>query len=171
MQRKRIVDLNSRHELGPNHDGEVIMRGPNVMRGYYKHEEQTRSVFDDRGFFKSGDIGRFDDDGHLHITGRLKEMLIIGGENVFPREIEEVLNRHPAVKDSGVVGKMDPMRGEVPVAFVELHEGQSADAKAIIVWCRQSLAGYKAPDEVRIVEALPRNPTGKILRRELKKLL
>ncbi len=168
---QRIVDLNSRHELGRNQDGEVIMRGPNVMRGYYKHEEQTRSVFDDQGFFKSGDIGRFDDDGHLHITGRLKEMLIIGGENVFPREIEEVLNRHPAVKDSGVVGKMDPMRGEVPVAFVELNEGQGVDAKAIIVWCRQSLAGYKAPDEVRFVESLPRNPTGKILRRELKKLL
>jgi len=168
---QRIVDLNTREVLGVEQDGEVIMRGPNVMRGYYGHDDQTRAVFDQNGFFKTGDIGRHDADGHLHITGRLKEMLIIGGENVFPREIEEVLNRHPAVKDSGVIGRSDPMRGEVPVAFVEMKEGETVEPRALTIWCRKSLAGYKAPDEVRIVEALPRNPTGKIVRRELKKLL
>ncbi len=168
---QRIVDIASREELPAGRDGEVIMRGPNVMQGYYRLEEQTRAVFDESGFFLTGDMGHLDDDGHLHITGRLKEMLIIGGENVFPREIEEVLNRHAAVKDSGVIGRPDPMRGEVPVAFVELKDGQSVEPKALITWCRQSLAGYKAPDEVRIVDALPRNPTGKIVRRELKKLL
>jgi acyl-coenzyme A synthetase/AMP-(fatty) acid ligase len=102
-------------------------------------------------------------------------MLIVGGENVFPREIEEVLNKHEAIKDSGVVGRMDPSRGEVPVAFVELKEGVTIDAatfgNAVRAWCRASLAGYKVPDEVRVVDALPRNATGKILRRELKKAI
>lgn len=167
----RIVDIVTRQELGPNQDGEVIVRGPNVMPGYFKLPEQTAAVFDERGFFKTGDIGRLDDDGHLFITGRLKEMLIVGGENVFPREIEEVLNRHPAVADSGVVGEIDPVRGELPVAFVELKEGAAFDERALISWCRESLAGYKAPSRIVRLDALPRNPTGKIMRRELKKML
>ncbi|MBX9639077.1 MAG: fatty acid--CoA ligase, partial [Mycobacteriaceae bacterium] len=112
-----------------------------------------------------------DRDGQLFITGRLKEMLIIGGENVFPREIEEVLNAHPAVKDSGVVGKPDPMRGEQPIGFVELKDGQQIDATALISWCRGKLAGYKVPAEVRVVEALPRNATGKVMRRQLKEMV
>ena len=126
------------------------------------------------GFFRTGDIGRFDNDGHLFITGRLKEMLIIGGENVFPREIEEVLNQHEIVGASGVVGKQDPMRGELPVAFVELREGVDKgrfDEKTLQMFCRGKLAGYKVPDEIRLMETLPRNPTGKVLRRELKKLV
>ena len=168
---QRIVDPATNRVLGPNHDGEVQMRGPNVMKGYYKLPEQTAGVFTTDGFFKTGDMGRHDLDGHLYITGRIKEMLIVGGENVFPREIEEVLNRHESVKDSGVIGKMDPMRGELPVAFVELREGATFDESALRTWCRKSLAGYKVPDEIRVVEALPRNPTGKIMRRELKKLI
>jgi long-chain acyl-CoA synthetase len=168
---QRIVDPATGRVLGPNQDGEVQMRGPNVMKGYYKLPEQTAGVFTSDGFFKTGDMGRHDLDGHLYITGRIKEMLIVGGENVFPREIEEVLNRHETVKDSGVVGKMDPMRGELPIAFVELREGATFDETALRSWCRKSLAGYKVPDEVRLVEALPRNPTGKIMRRELKKML
>jgi long-chain acyl-CoA synthetase len=171
---QRIVDTGGK-VLGPNIDGEVQMRGPNIMRGYFKLPEQTAGVFTADGFFKTGDMGRHDNDGHLYITGRIKEMLIVGGENVFPREIEEVLNKHEAVKDSGVVGRMDPSRGEVPVAFVELKDGATIDASTFSntmrSWCRQSLAGYKVPDEVRVVEALPRNATGKILRRELKKLV
>jgi long-chain acyl-CoA synthetase len=168
---QRIVDPATNRVLGPNHDGEVQMRGPNVMKGYYKLPEQTAGVFTADGFFKTGDMGRHDLDGHLYITGRIKEMLIVGGENVFPREIEEVLNRHESVKDSGVIGKMDPMRGELPVAFVELREGATFDESALRTWCRKSLAGYKVPDEFRVMEALPRNPTGKIMRRELKKLI
>lgn len=171
---QRIVDPSGRL-LGPDKDGEVQMRGPNIMRGYYKLPEQTASVFTADCFFKTGDMGRHDIDGHLFITGRIKEMLIVGGENVFPREIEEVLNKHELVKDSGVVGRMDPSRGEVPVGFVELKEGATIDASTFSntmrSWCRQSLAGYKVPDEVWVVEALPRNATGKILRRELKKLV
>ncbi len=171
---QRIVDPAGK-VLGPDKDGEVQMRGPNVMQGYFKLPEQTASVFTSDGYFKTGDMGRHDGEGHLFITGRIKEMLIVGGENVFPREIEEVLNKHEAIKDSGVVGRMDPSRGEVPVAFVELKEGVTIDAgtfgNTVRAWCRASLAGYKVPDEVRVVDALPRNATGKILRRELKKAI
>ena len=141
------------------------------MRGYYHLPHQTAAAFDEHGFFRTGDIGRFDSDGHLFITGRLKEMLIIGGENVFPREIEEVLNQHPAVTASGVIGRQDPMRGELPIAFVEIKEDATFDEKELQRWCRQKLAGYKVPDEIRHLPQLPRNPTGKIMRRELKKLL
>ncbi len=164
-------------EMPTGHEGEIRMRGPNVMQGYYHLPEETAKAFDEYGYFRTGDIGRFDEEGRLYITGRIKEMLIIGGENVFPREIEEVLNAHPLVKESGVVGKKDPMRGEVPVAFVELKEGsgdrpQGTDLeKTLQMFCRSKLAGYKVPDEIRVLEALPRNPTGKVVRRELKKLV
>ncbi len=168
---QKIKDPATGKVLGPDQDGEVVMKGPNIMKGYFKHPEETAAAFDSEGYFKTGDMGRLDKDGHLYITGRIKEMLIIGGENVFPREIEEVLNKHPAVNASGVIGMTDAMRGELPLAFVELKEGQSVDEKTLIIWCRQSLAGYKVPAEVRIVQALPRNPTGKIVRRELKKLV
>jgi long-chain acyl-CoA synthetase len=166
-----IVDIESGAALGPNRDGEVRMRGPNVMQGYFNRPEETAKVFDHQGYFRTGDIGRLDDEGHLYITGRLKEMLIIGGENVFPREIEEVLNAHPAIKESGVVGKADPIRGELPVAFVELKEGQSLDERSVRAFCRERLAGYKVPNEIKVLEALPRNPTGKVMRRELKKMV
>lgn len=170
---ERIVELNTGVDLPPGQDGEVRIAGPNVMQGYYKRPEETAAVFDERGFFRTGDIGRFDEDGHLYITGRLKEMLIVGGENVFPREIEEVLNRHPAIKDSGVVGAMDPVRGELPVAFVELKEDHAAafDEKDLLGWCRKHLPGYKVPREIRRLEALPRTGTGKVSRRDLKKLI
>ncbi len=168
---QRIVDPTSGHLLGPGEDGEVRMKGPNVMKGYFKRPEETAAAFDEQGYFKTGDMGRLDQDRHLYITGRIKEMMIVGGENVFPREIEEVLNKHPAVAASGVIGIMDPMRGELPVGFVELKESQTADEKALIIWCRERLAGYKVPRSVHLVEKLPRNPTGKIMRRELKKLI
>ncbi|MDP1660910.1 MAG: AMP-binding protein [Phycisphaerales bacterium] len=168
--RQRIVDPDSGSILGRNQDGEVRIKGPNVMQGYYQLPAETAAAFDREGWLRTGDIGRIDDDGHLYITGRLKDMLIIGGENVFPREIEEVVNHHPAVKDSGVIGIKDPMRGEQPVAFVELNEGETFDAQSIVSWCRGKLAGYKVP-EVRHIETLPRNATGKVLRRELRAMV
>lgn len=163
----RIVAPDGR-ELPPGEDGEVRLRGPNVMKGYFKLPEQTAAVFDEEGWFKTGDMGRLDRDGFLAITGRIKEMLIIGGENVFPREIEEVLNRHDSVKDSAVIGMQDGSRGEVPLAFVELQEGATFDEPALRAHCRAALAGYKVPKEIRVMDALPRNPTGKIMRRHLK---
>jgi long-chain acyl-CoA synthetase len=167
---ERIVDPETGRDLPPGRDGEVRIKGPNVMRGYFKRPEETAAAFDEHGFLRTGDIGRMDGDGHLYITGRLKEMLIVGGENVFPREIEEVLNRHPAIKESGVVGVMDEIRGELPVAYVEVREGATFDEKDVLRFCREHLAGYKVPRHVRVLDALPRNPTGKVMRRELKNL-
>lgn len=168
---ERIADINDGRLMDVGQEGEIQIAGPNVMKGYYHLPEETAKAFTADGYFRTGDIGRLDDDGHLYITGRLKEMLIIGGENVFPREIEEVLSTHPAVGGCGVVGKQDLMRGEVPVAFVEAREGMTIDPRELIRLCREKLAGYKVPDEVRVMDALPRNPTGKVMRRELKKLI
>jgi long-chain acyl-CoA synthetase len=153
--------------LGPNQDGEVRMKGPNIMKGYLNLPDETAAVFDEHGYFKTGDMGRLDEQGFLSITGRIKEMLIIGGENVFPREIEEVLNRHDSVKESAVIGMQDGMRGEVALAFVELKEGATFDEPALKAFCRESIAGFKVPRDIRVLKELPRNPTGKIMRRKL----
>ena len=153
--------------LGPDQDGEIRIKGPNVMPGYFKRPEETAAAFDEEGFFRTGDMGRMAADGHLSITGRIKEMLIIGGENVFPREIEEVLDRHPSVKASAVIGVPDTSRGELPVAFVELVDDATFDEAAIRSFCRNEIAQFKVPREIRLLEALPRNPTGKIQRRQL----
>ncbi|MBO6513420.1 MAG: AMP-binding protein [Phycisphaerales bacterium] len=168
---QRIVDPETGRELGHDADGELRIGGPNVMRGYLNLPEQTAAAFDEYGHLRTGDMARIDSEGFLSITGRIKEMLIVGGENVFPREIEEVLNAHPAVAASGVIGQSDPMRGEVPVGFVELEEGAQAEDDELIHWCRDRLAGYKVPRRVVQVEALPRNATGKVLRRALSEML
>ncbi|MBI69635.1 MAG: long-chain-fatty-acid--CoA ligase [Phycisphaerae bacterium] len=165
-----IVDEEENH-LGPGEDGEIRMRGPNIMQGYYNLQEETDAVFDKGGFFKTGDMGQLDEKGYLKITGRIKEMLIIGGENVFPREIEEALTEHPAVSAAGVVGRKDPSRGEVPVAFVELIEGETFDEASLRAWCREKVAQFKVPKNIYHLEELPRNPTGKILRRALTELV
>jgi long-chain acyl-CoA synthetase len=168
---QRIIDLNSAARLPFDQEGEIWIKGPNVMQGYRGLPEETAKALTSDGYLRTGDIGRLDADGFLYITGRLKEMLIVGGENVFPREIEEVLDKHPSVQASGVVGVKDPVRGELPYAFVELREGQTFDKAALTAHCRASLAGYKVPTDIRHLDALPRNPTGKVMRRELKKLL
>lgn len=164
----RIVDIDSGEDLPPGRDGELRVAGPTVMSGYYNDDESTRDAFDERGFLRTGDMARLDEDGLCYITGRLKEMLIVGGENVFPREIEEILNTHPAVAAAGVVGQAHPTRGEVPIAFVEAIDGSSLDPDELIRHCREHLAGYKVPRRVVVLYALPRNPTGKVMRRELR---
>ncbi len=168
LVRERIVCIETGVDLPPGAEGEIRISGPNVMRGYYKLPEATAEVFDEQGYFRTGDIGKLDLRGNLYITGRLKEMLIVGGENVFPREIEEALNQHPSVNASAVIGKADDVRGELPLAFVEVREGAEFDEQALKSWCRERLAGYKVPRWIRAIEQLPRNPTGKIMRRELK---
>ena len=147
---EKIVSLDGT-ELGVDQEGEVRIKGPNLMKGYYKLDEETAAAIDEEGYFRTGDIGRIDADGHLYITGRLKEMMVIGGENVFPRTIEEVLDRHPAVVCSAVIGIADPGRGEVPVAFVELVTEADVRARrscgptaASTLPPTRSLAGYPA---------------------------
>jgi long-chain acyl-CoA synthetase len=168
---QRVVNPETGHEVGANVDGELRIGGPNVMQGYLNLPELTAEVFDEYGHLKTGDMAQIDEDGFLSITGRIKEMLIVGGENVFPREIEEVLNAHPAVAASGVVGQKDPMRGEVPVGYVELEEGASVEDDELVRWCRDRLAGYKVPRRVVVLSGMPRNPTGKVLRRALSEML
>ncbi|MCK4413530.1 MAG: AMP-binding protein [Candidatus Eisenbacteria sp.] len=157
--------------LGVDQEGEVRIKGPNVMKGYYKLEGETSGAFDSEGFFMTGDMGRIDADRHLFITGRIKEMLVVAGENVFPRSIEEVLDAHPSVLSSSVIGMPDPGRGEVPIAFVELVPGGTFDEVTLRAHCRERLAPYQVPRRVRHLEQLPRSPTGKILRRELRNYL
>ena len=163
---ERIVGENG-EILGPEQDGEVRIKGPNVMPGYYNRPEETAAAFDQDGFFRTGDMGRMDADGFLSITGRIKEMLIIGGENVFPREIEEVLDAHPSVRASAVIGAPDESRGEVALAFVELVDDATFDVTSLRSHCRDRLPQFKVPREIRRLEELPRNPTGKIMRRAL----
>jgi long-chain acyl-CoA synthetase len=167
----KIADAETGARLPRGVEGEIRLRGPNIMQGYFKLPAETAAAFDEEGFFRTGDMGKEDALGRLSITGRIKEMIIVGGENVFPREIEEVLNAHPSVRASGVIGVRDDLRGELPLAFVELEEGAAFDEPALRTWCRDRLAGYKVPREIRIIEALPRNPTGKIMRRELHRFI
>ena len=171
--RNVIVDDDG-NVLGPNQDGEILIVGNNVMKGYYNLDELTEEVMTDVELdgkqvraFKTGDIGHVDDDGFLAITGRKKEMLIVSGENVFPREIEEVLDQHESVNASAIIGMKSETRGELPLAFVELNEGHEFDEQALKTFVRDRIAPFKVPKEIRVIDELPRNPTGKIMRRQL----
>ncbi|MDD5557665.1 MAG: long-chain fatty acid--CoA ligase [bacterium] len=162
----RIVDGEGR-ELPPNESGEIAVRGPNVMRGYHNLPRETKETIRD-GWLRTGDIGKMDEDGYIFILDRKKEMILFHGMNVYPREIEEVLYAHPDVAEAAVVGRSDRHRGEVPVAFVSLKEGGRARPADLVAHCRESLASYKVPHRMTIMERLPRTSTGKILKRELK---
>ncbi len=147
--------------------GEVCVRGRNVMVGYYQMPEETaRTIVD--GWLHTGDMGRLDADGFLYIVERKKDLIIRGGFNIYPREVEEVLYAHPAVAEAAVVGTPDPLMGEEVVAFVVIRPGASASADALVAFCQERLAKYKCPRRVRFVDALPKNPVGKILRKELR---
>jgi long-chain acyl-CoA synthetase len=149
-------------------DGQLLVRGHCVMRGYLNKPEQTAATIRD-GWLWTGDIGRLDTDGFVHITGRAKDMIIVGGENVFPFEIESVLLDHPAVAEAAVIGMTDPVRGELPVAFVILKpDAPPVTGTDLRNFCRTRLAGYKVPRDVHLCQELPRGPTGKILKRALK---
>ncbi|WP_217240480.1 class I adenylate-forming enzyme family protein [Streptomyces sp. AC555_RSS877] len=156
-----------RNLLGSGAEGEIVVRGPNVMRGYLGLPEETaRTVID--GWLHTGDVGRFDTDGYLVLVDRIKDMIIRGGENIYPKEIENVLHAHPAVLEAAVVGAADPTLGEVPVAHVVLLPGATVTADELVEHCRGSLARIKVPVAVTVTDALPRNPVGKIDKRRLR---
>ncbi len=152
-------------------DGEIFVRSPGVMKGYLDRPEDTRQAIDADGWFATGDLGHLDADGFLTISGRAKELLIIGGENVFPREIENVLEQHESVVQATVIGVPDDLRGEVPVAFVIPKPEKDVDEQALRSFAKQFLAGFKVPRRIIIREDLPKGPTGKIQKRRLHELL
>ncbi len=155
--------------LGAGTDGEICVRGECVMKGYWNMPEETRSAIDAEGWLHTGDLGRMEASGHLRITGRIKELIISAGKNISPGEIEEVLEKHPAVEEAAVIGIDDRVRGEVPKAFIVLdeHAGE-VGAGEIMAHCRECLADYKRPREIVFVKEMPRSMTGKILKRMLK---
>jgi long-chain acyl-CoA synthetase len=147
--------------------GEIVIRGPNVMKGYYNRPEATAAAMR-HGWFHTGDIGTIDADGYVTIVDRKKDMILRGGFNVYPREIEEVMLTHPDISLAAVVGVPDERLGEEVKAFVVLKPGAQATAAGLIEWCREQMAAYKYPRSVEFREALPISPTGKILKRELR---
>ena len=152
----------------PRARGEVCVRGPNVMKGYWNKPQATAAVVDSEGWFHTGDVGYLDDDGFLYIVDRVKDMVISGGENVYPAEVEGVLFLHPAIADVAVVGLPDERWGEVVVAVAVLKENASLTLEDLREFAGNSLARYKLPSRIELVDVLPRNPAGKVLKFELR---
>jgi long-chain acyl-CoA synthetase len=162
----RVVDPDDK-DVPLGELGEIVIKGHNIMKGYYKKAEATAETMRN-GWFHSGDIGRMDEDGYVYITDRVKDMVIRGGLNVYPREVEEVMITHPAVSLAAVVGIPHEALGEEVKAFVILKEGQSVGEQELIAWCREHMAAYKYPRHIEFCQSLPMTATGKILKRELR---
>jgi long-chain acyl-CoA synthetase len=162
----RVVDADGA-DVPPGEVGEIAIRGHNVMKGYWGKPEATAEAIPD-GWFRTGDLARVDEDGYFYIVDRKKEMIIRGGYNVYPREIEEVLYEHPAVAEAAVVGIPDDSLGEEVAAAVALKPGASATPEELQAFVKERVAAYKYPRHVWLEAELPKGPTGKILRREVR---
>jgi long-chain acyl-CoA synthetase len=162
----KVVDEEDR-EAANGELGEIVLRGENILKGYYRNPEATTAAFR-HGWFHTGDIGYRDDDGFFYIVDRKGDMIIRGGENIYPREIDEVLYQHPAVAAAATIGVPDQLYGEEVAAFIVPGEGREATEEEIIAFCRARLADYKCPKTVRFVKEIPKGPTGKLLKRELR---
>jgi acyl-CoA synthetase (AMP-forming)/AMP-acid ligase II len=144
--------------------GEVLVRGYNVMRGYFEDEAETRKAIDAEGWLHTGDVGVMDERGYLRITDRIKDMFIVGGFNCYPAEIENLLYRHGGIAQAAVVGIPDERLGEVGIAFVVPAAGTTPTPESIVAWCRENMANYKVPRRVELVDALPTNASGKVMK-------
>jgi long-chain acyl-CoA synthetase len=164
----KTVDAND-NEVKQGEQGEIVIRGPNVMKGYFEQPAETAAALRN-GWLHSGDVGVFDDEGYLFIVDRIKDIIITGGENVFPKEVEDLLHQHKAVNECGVVGLPNQEYGEAVTAFVTLKPDMNVDERELITFCKERMARYKVPKSIRFVSDLPKTPQGKILRRELRKL-
>lgn len=170
----KIVDLETgTQELPPGEIGEIIIKGPQVMKGYWNLPTETANALrtgpdGQAGWFYSGDIGYMDEDGYFHISDRKKDMIIAGGYNIYPADVEAVLFEHPKVKEAAVIGMPDERLGETVKAFVVLKEGETASAEEIITFCRERMAAYRVPRQVEFRSDLPKTIIGKVLRRELR---
>jgi long-chain acyl-CoA synthetase len=162
----RIVDDKNK-DVAPGEMGEIIVRSRHIMREYWKKPDDTRKTIID-GWLHTGDIGCYDEAGYVYIVDRKKDMIITGGENVFPREVEEVIYRHPSIHEAAVIGIPDPYWVEKVHAVVSTKKGTNCTAEELIALCKQNLAGYKAPKSVEFMDALPKNAAGKIMKRELR---
>jgi acyl-CoA synthetase (AMP-forming)/AMP-acid ligase II len=165
----KICDPETRKQLPAGEIGEIVTRSPFTMDGYWGKPDATRAVLRN-GWYWSGDAGRFDAAGYLYVVDRVKDMIISGGENIYPAEIENVLAAHPAVLESAVVGMTDEKWGEVARAFVVTRPGAAVTSHEIIEFLRPKIARFKLPKRVDFLDALPRNPSGKILKTDLRKL-
>lgn len=163
----KIMDEQGR-ELPRGQIGELCVRGANVMKGYWKLPAETAEAFFGE-WFRTGDLGTEDEDGYFSIVDRKKDMIIVNGMNVYPRIVEELLYRHPAVREAAVIGEPDDLHGEVPVAFVSLKEGAAATEAQVRAFCRESLGRHEVPRRVVFLPDLPKNAAGKIMKRELRK--
>lgn len=162
----RVVDPATERDVGVNQEGELWVRGPHVMLGYYARPEETASVLRD-GWYHTGDLGHQDENGYLTITGRIKELIIRGGENIYPAEVEEVLVGNDQVRDAAVVAQAHEELGEVPVAFVVAADPDTFDARAVLESCTGQLADFKKPANIYLIDEIPRTGSGKILRHKL----
>ena len=162
-----IVDEEGR-ALPPNEAGEIWAKGPRIMSGYWQDEDKSTQTLTGDGWLRTGDMGWMDGDGYIYLTGRGDDMIIRGGENISPEEVEDVIRAYPKVEEAAVIGLSDPEWGEEPMAIVVLKEGQDATPDEIMEHCRSQLAGFKRPRSVVFVASLPRNSMGKVLRRQLR---
>jgi long-chain acyl-CoA synthetase len=163
----KIIDVETgTKDLPPGEIGELVIRGPQVMKGYWKMPEETRNTLRE-DWLHTGDIAWMDEDGYFQIVDRKKDMIIAGGYNIYPRDVEEVLYQHPKVQEVCVAGIPDPYRGETVKAYIVLKPGQRVTAEEIIAYCKANMAKFKVPTAVEFRDSLPKTMVGKILRRTL----
>ena len=170
-QEVKIVDTVSHKTLPLGETGEICFRGYHIMRGYYGDEEATKKALDENGWLYSGDLGVMDAEGYVSITGRLKEMIIRGGENIYPREIEDLLFTHPKISEVAVFGIPDKFYGEEIMAWIQLHAGESATEEEIREYCKGQLAHFKIPTHIRFVDAFPMTVTGKLQKFRMREMV
>lgn len=163
----KIIGPESGKEVEPDGIGEICILGPQVFKGYWENPVASRNALVN-GYYRSGDLGKKDAQGFVYVVDRLKDMIISGGENIYPVELESVIANHPGIADVAVVGKPHEKWGEIPVAFVVKKPGTTITEQDIVQLCRQNLAGFKCVKEIHFIDEVPRNTLGKVLKRSLK---